>query len=1121
MASELTVPAGAMDAQHRSSDPSLSVFVSANAGAGKTYVLARRVVRLLLAGVAPGAILCLTYTNAAAAEMAQRVFSRLAELATMEEAELHREVARLAPEADPDAASQRARTLFATTLETPGGLKIQTLHAFAAALLRRFPLEAGVSGAFAVLDDAMRSELTDRAIAKTLGKAADDPTSWVAEALAALQPYLSDASLIQTLRAAMGEATLIEEWAGTDPSPEGLRLDLERALGLSTQFAPPSSFDEDVCRELLEAIEKSGKSKAVAKKLKAALGSPASFENAPEWPGIFLTKEGEKRDSVVAPAIVTLLPGLDAKIEAETARLLVCRERLRIRDTIEASVPLVRLAADVRANLEGEKVRRGLIDYDDQIRHAASLVGEAMAAAWVRYKLDDGIDHVMVDEAQDTAPAQWDLVEALVGEFFAGKGARDVQRTMFAVGDEKQSIYSFQGAEPKLFSGKRSHYEAAAAGSGAEFETVDLRYSFRSSPEILSAVDAVFAADPLAANVGSLEGTVRHEAVRDAPGGVDVWPLFGDVKTPDNDDWDKPFDYAADNAGEMQLVAAIADQIVEWTGDEGPLGGPPVSPGEVMVLARARGTFAARMNRALKARGVPTAGADRLDVTSHIAVLDMLALGRALISTDDLSLASVLKSPLFGFDEEALFALAYGREGSLYAALASGDDRAREARATLSRWRRIAQGGRPFDLYARILIGEGRRADFAARMGSEAQDALDAFLDMALSYEASGLPTLETFLFQVSRLSKELRRVPDATSEAVRVMTVHGAKGLEAKVVFLADIGASPSRPDNAPRLVPLPLDEDARVLAILGAQATRPGPLSDLAEHRRVREEAEHHRLLYVAMTRAERHLVVCGSYKKKLPGPEMWHALVENALRPHAEPLPGREGGLAWRVPGNAKGKWPAPLRRGPSQPSRPDWLDRPASVLPEGPEPIVASGGHGGGGSTEVDDRVLAPADHGTLVHRLLEADERDRDAMASRVRRLARSLGTVEAEAVVAEAERALALPELAGADVLREPDLIGDVVLPDGSVRRATARIDRLQWDKNRVLIVDFKTDRAVPARLEATPRGYLMQLAIYRALIEAIAPGCVVDAAIVWTAAPAYSCVTELLPAVRPAHGDA
>ncbi|UOM35945.1 double-strand break repair helicase AddA [Acuticoccus sp. I52.16.1] len=1112
----LRVPPEADDAQRRSSDPAASVWVSANAGAGKTYVLSQRVVRLLLSGVAPRTILCLTYTNAAAAEMAQRVYNALAVLAALPDDRLAAHVAKLAPDADPDAAALRARTLFAEALETPGGLKVQTIHAFAAALLRRFPLEANISGSFQVLDDPMREELTDRAIATVLARATLDPGGPVGDLVDAILPHISDFGLAASLKAALGERRRLIRWLGMGASTERLTESLGGALA-PPQPGPP--LGDDVCRRLADALRTAGVGKASLERIEAALGCPADERDA-RWAEIFLTAAGEPRKlgGIVPKKVLDGWPELETLVAAEHARLDAVADAERAAASIAATVPLMQLAFMVEEELTAAKRRRGVIDYDEQIETAMNLVRSGTAAAWVRYKLDEGIDHVMVDEAQDTSPPQWQLVEALTGEFFAGQGAKDVHRTLFVVGDEKQSIYSFQGAAPQLFGEKRGHYREAATEAGLTFRAVDLAHSMRSAPQVLSAVDRVFADGPLAASVGAGAGAVRHVAVKDGPGGVDLWPLFYDEEDEKPEAWDAPFDQAPENAGVVKLVRAIADAIEDWTDPRGtgPGGAPPVKPGDIMILTRKRGSFVGLMNRELKLRHIPTAGADRLTITDHIAVQDMVALARALISRDDLSLATVLKSPLFGLSEEALFTVAHGRDGSLMAALAeTADPATRAAHATLARWRGMARTLRPFDFFSAVLVGEGRRADFAARLGSEAEDALDAFLDEALAFEGRDVPTLETFLMRLSKTKAELRRVADGTQNAVRVMTAHGSKGLEAKVVFLADVGAQATNPSRSPVVaVPSPAPGYEDVLVYAPSKPYQSAAVRAVLAEKSAAELAEHYRLLYVAMTRAEQHLVVCGAYGKKKPAEGMWHEVVQAALGADAATatMPSGEG-LAWRNPAPGTPPEPEAPRPETPPPPRPAWLTAPATIAHAAPEPLVPSAAEhlAAVGDIAVERRPLDAVSFGTILHRLLERDE-PVEAMLARIAEAHPRLAPEDAAAIAREAKAVHALPALSG-PARHEVDVMGDVTV-DGAVRRASGRIDRLQLSPGAVLIVDYKTDRIVPRRPADAPLAYRRQLAIYAALVRQMLPDRAVSTAIVWTASATMMEMDGVLPAV-------
>ncbi|MEM8551926.1 MAG: UvrD-helicase domain-containing protein, partial [Pseudomonadota bacterium] len=677
---ELMIPAEADAAQRRSSDPESSVWVSANAGAGKTYVLSQRVVRLLLSGVDPQGILCLTYTNAAAAEMAGRVFKELEGLTSMSDAALTERLKVLAPQLDPAAAVARARTLFARTLETPAGLKISTVHAFAAALLRQFPVEADVSSAFALLDDPAREELTDRAVSAVLSEADAHPGGALAKALEAAVPFVADGNFSDALKTLMADRALAR-WVGEKPDAATLEQDLHRALAI---LPPPKLAPSVIATHWLIAVAQAmravGSKRLDADRLLAIAAAEGEDRDRMFRELLFKTAGGPQRLTYLVPKTEhEAAPDARDMLEAEQNRQLALLPVEQARDVTAATVPLVLLAAEALRRVDSEKRRRGLLDYDDQIDKAVALLRGQSAAAWVRYRLDEGIDHILLDEAQDTSPAQWELLRALTDEFYDGLGARDTPRTLFVVGDEKQSIYSFQGAAPRLFGTEQDSYRARAGNAGAPFRSVSLSHSFRSAPQILEAVDTVFSEPALSEALGG--SAVRHAAIKNMSGGVDVWPLFADEAEEMPLAWDAPLDRTSAASGTSRLANAIADQIEEWM-VRGPCGGAPITPGGVLILSRKRGPFTRAMNRVLKDRNIPAAGPDRLTVSEHIAVKDMVALARALLSRDDLSLAAVLRSPLFGFSDDALFAVAHGRDGPLLDAL-SRTEAGRAAKETL------------------------------------------------------------------------------------------------------------------------------------------------------------------------------------------------------------------------------------------------------------------------------------------------------------------------------------------------------------------------------------------------------------------------------------------------------
>lgn len=1130
------VPLDVVRAQITASDPAVSAWVSANAGSGKTHVLVQRVIRLLLDGVDPGKILCLTFTKAAAANMANRVFETLASWVTLDDAELDKQLLGLEGRPPNAARRTRARRLFAEALETPGGLKVQTIHAFCTALLHQLPFEADVAASFDVLEERAESELIDRLLTAVLLDAAGAPDTPLGRALAIAIATAADTTFRLVVGEAMSKRRLVEGWIARTGSVEAALDELTRMLGIEPgdtlakveaefvqgPFLPRGEWPA-VMRALRTGRDSDRKS---ARRLEHALAG-TDWVHIENYVEIFCRADDHgPRRSVVTNTVKRDYPDLYARLMQEQLRVCALLERRKALLARDRTGALVTIADAVLRRYRAEKERRGVLDYDDLIEKTLALFDNS-AAAWVHYKLDLGVDHVLIDEAQDTSPQQWEVIEKLTAEFFAGAGARaHVRRSIFAVGDEKQSIYSFQGAAPHRFDEMRRHFESAHADGGLAFEAVPLRTSFRSSPDILGAVDTVFGRPEAFEGLTTDPVATAHEAVRrNAPGSVDIWPLFEPQAKPDLDAWDAPLDAVSEQSPQVRLARAIAESVRLWIARGERVGDNrrPVTPGDVLILVRQRGALFEAIIRALKDVHVDVAGADRLVLTEHIAVMDLMSLADALLlPEDDLALAEVLKSPLFGLNDESLFALAYGRKGSLRAALRAkaADLEFAEAAASLDRLEALARAQTPFAFYAGLLGAGGGRRRMLARLGMEAADALDEFLALALDYESRHTPSLQGFVAWLRASEAEVKRDMDIVRNEVRVMTVHGAKGLEAPIVVLADTVTPPAGPRDPPlfTLGAAGLPPDAPAPIVWGkARATDVPPVADARAVAREAAENEHRRLLYVAMTRAADRLVVCGARGQRTAPEGCWYKLVDSALNPDSAEIAADHGEGSIRrwqksQPGAAE---PAPPAAEPAKPvaPAPNWLTRQAPPEPPAARRMQPSDAAEGeppaafylrGKRAETAKRARA---RGVHVHRLLQslpAVPADRRAEAAR-RYFAngdKDLEPEDAERVTAQVLSILAheaFAPLFAEGTRAETPVVGRIKCADGADIFVSGQIDRLAVTPDSVLIADYKTDRAPPVRAEDVPAAYRNQLALYRLLIGRLYPRHTVRAALVFT----------------------
>ncbi|WGM29971.1 double-strand break repair helicase AddA [Brevundimonas sp. NIBR11] len=1129
-------------AQIAAADPRQSVFVTANAGSGKTSTLVDRVARLLLEEVEPAEILCVTYTKAAAAEMQARLYARLGEWAVLNNAELENQLADLngRPAAClPDAELSRARKLFAKALDTPGGLKIQTLHAFCEKLLRRFPLEAGVTPGFTVLEDqaavalshAAREDLARAALADAGGRIGRAYEHFAVELdFASFESLL--ARIEQDRVKLIGYTTRIAE--GSAPGPHAL-------VG-----ADPDSDVATVQSDFMRYLDR--REWLEVADLMATGGSDdgkcADRMYAADWtfPGVasvFLT-DGKPRSRIAtskAPAAAReWMTDLQAKVGAALGEIRKAR-------VAEDTVHVLTLAQAHGALYDRAKAQRGALDFGDLVARTVELLTVRANAAWVLYKLDGGVEHVLIDEAQDTAPEQWDILRALTEGFFSGAGSKrfgagKVERTVFAVGDEKQSIYSFQGARPERLNREAQSYDRLVRGAGFAFEGVELATSFRSTPEVLKFVDEVFdSPDRTRSLVGDQVAAIpEHKAMRaEDHGCIDLWPIYEDEKPPERDAWDDPVDQEPVQSARKRMAADLAREIKRQveTGvavqDRKTRELRPSGYGDFLVLVRRRDATFEEIIRALKAAGVPVAGADRLKLSSHIAFDDLIAVARfALYPDDDLSLAGVLRSPLCDVDEDGLFELAGAKpkRGRLWAEL-------RERAGERPDWIRardlldfaIGQRGRaPFAFFAALLnrvdeTGRSGRARILSRLGREAEEAIDETLNQVLAAEQRGGLDLETALSMLEASDVEVKRELEGARGEVRVMTVHGSKGLEAPVVILPDTTARAKA--QGPTLMPVELPDEQG-----GGEAWVMAPGSDKEDceasaeartQRQRRVDDETLRLLYVALTRARDRIMIlgraAGNSKQGYQDGSWWAVLTETferlggqvrdigdgRRRYGADPVELTPGHAIARMVAEVPG-WARVLP--PVDPSAryvsPSQMESAKRIAAQSPLAVSVTG----------EGAALGRFRRGDLIHLLLERlpemPVADRRAAAARLLDKERDLSDGQRAEMIDAAFRVLDDARFAavfGEDSRAEIALTGGAeALRPGVV--INGRIDRLVVTPDRVVVVDYKTNRPAPDRIDDTDPAYIAQMATYVAVLKRLYPDRPVEAALVWTDGP-------------------
>lgn len=1026
--------------QRRASNPLSCVWVSASAGSGKTKVLTDRVLNLLLMNGHPEKILCLTFTKTAAAEMANRIGDILKKWVVMEDGALSREIETLTGSVPDEKLLQQARKLFALTLETPGGMKIMTIHAFSQSVLKRFPLEAGVSPHFEVMDETTSADMLETLTHEALKNPA------LKNDIAIISSLSDEKDLNELLKSALGYRLNLLKLC-RHSGLESVLINLKKHLNIYAYHSENQIISE-VC-------------------------DPQEWE---QIKATYLTKNEEKvRDN--------------KKKDERAYQVFDTLQNLKRFKVFTATSALLKVAFYIIELYEREKQFRSLLDYDDLIEYTRRLLEERDQAAWVLYKLDGGIDHILVDEAQDTNPNQWAIIRKLAEEFFAGEGRSDVARTIFAVGDKKQSIYSFQGADPEEFERMRDFFEQRVKQAEMDFALVPFNFSFRSTRPVLELVNHLLRYPPARVGVLPLNEEATHLAYRQFDAGlVEIWPLEQAQKEDTNEGWKPPVERSLVVSPITRLAQRIAIKIKHMldTSEVLESAGRPVRPGDFLILVQRRNAFVTELVRILKEYNIPVAGVDRLVLTNYIAVQDLLAMAKfALLPEDDLNLAALLKSPLIRLSEDDLFKICYDRQNE-------------------SVWQRVQQffpaqaailkdimdkadKMPPFEFFSYILSVLNGRKYFEARLGNEVNEALDEFLNLTLSYENTGLLSLQSFLKWIRDKEVTIKRDMDQSAlDAVRIMTVHGAKGLQGNIVFLPDTRFIPGRGrkiklewmDHFPIWVP-----NAQLKTV---------EMQQMKDEEKALQMQEYRRLLYVAVTRPKDRLYICGWDNKKKAPEGNWYDLIVSAL-PYQ---PDQDGIIRFSCTQDKKPKgYSAQFCEEDNKAVLPDWAFKnpPAEpvpskpLTPSKPEFVTEVADH-----TPLDEVQDHAMRRGTFIHNLLQilptVPESERLKTAMRLKP-----DDIDIPDTIFTLLKDHQFKDLFGANSVAEVPIVGVI-----GKQVVSGQIDRLVVKDHEVILIDYKSNRHVPNSIDKVPVVYKQQLKAYKALLKNIFPDKVIKSYLLW-----------------------
>ena len=1072
--------------QKIASDPDICVWVSASAGTGKTKVLTDRVLRLLLAGSAPSKILCITYTNAASAEMEERIYHQLGKWAVAEDAELRGIITELTGKPPNEKTLKLAKQLFAIVLDSSERIRIQTIHGFCQSVLKRFPLEAEVAPHFQLIDDYSKKELLELAVSKLLS----DNNPETIEVISKFATLISETTLKGLLD------NIIADFHKFSSLPTDVISKIYDKFGFDKFCLLQNLIDDFFDYTVDEVMQLRAACNALIKEPShfndvISTGLSKWLENIGKnhenYILTFLTQKNEPRKNVASKATEKILPNIKEILLKEQQRVFEFAHKYQSLKVLETTILAVKLAENLLKIYHHLKDVRGFLDYDDLILKTINLLEEKEATAWVLYKLDGGIDHLLIDEAQDTSPKQWQLVDTLTNEFFAGNGAKNKNRSLFVVGDSKQSIYSFQGADPQNFEIMQSKIRKKILASELEFRNVSLALSFRSTEPILQAVDDVFAIPQAREGLIFSENDISHAAHRKGMAGrVELWQLLEAPAKEKLPTWHIAEDSIMEQSLETICAKQIADEVSNWlqTKRKLPSQDRPIQPSDIIILVQRRGKFANAMLRELKLKNIPVAGSDRLVVNEHIAVQDCIALAEfLLLPQDDLTLASLLKSPFCGLNEDDLFELAYDRKGqNLWQRVK--DSKFENAKEFLLQMLNKTDYLPPYELFAYALETLGGRKKMAERLGSEIHDPVNEFLQLAIKYSSIHTPSLQGFVHWFTSGNSEIKRDMEKAGSEVRIMTIHGAKGLQAPIVFLPDTTRTPKSDSGILWEEDLPIWTNTSENDDINCK--------NIKENLRYKRECEYRRLLYVAMTRAEDELYICG-WKPRIYSEKCWYELIKQAAQPKWQEVDGKfiihsEQTAAAKIkPINNKAQIKVQL---------PDWVREKATNEPTPSKPLSPS-------RIDTPTKTLSPIKdqkarlRGLLIHKLLQYKSWNL-ANNNIFSQDEQNEITIEVKNIIENPEFA----EIFGDNSVAEAPISGIVYDAENNPMVISGQIDRIAVLEKDVYIIDYKTNAQVPENNSQIPAGYIKQIYAYRKLVEQIYPDKKIHCGLLFTNAP-------------------
>jgi ATP-dependent helicase/nuclease subunit A len=1115
--------------QNSASNPIHSVWVSANAGAGKTHILVERIIRLLLPpfNCPPHKILCLTYTKAAATEMTERLFHRLGAWITKTDAELLDDITKMTGRTPAYNDIIIARRLFASVLETAGGLKIQTIHGFCEHLLRRFPNESGYPTDFTLLSDVDLKNIYHDALNNLSLYVLQNPQTELANALGVISKHYNMNDFIDLVINSRKIYTQIT----ADGSEFWNAERLVQTLGLPSEIENKNIYDDFLnllddtkisC--LISALESGGTNdnkRADTLKYIQIKG----IDNFNLWSELFLTgkKEMRVKKSFITKDIQKKFPDLSDYLFTlydVFAKTYIHHNGMLIYDLTKNTSLVLK---NIYTFIDNVKHAKNVCDFDDIIMRTRNLLTNTDVSSWVLWKFDGGIDHILVDEAQDTAPEQWDIIRSITQDFFKPNHNDNgfKHRTVFAVGDEKQSIYGFQGAAPEKMAQNADFFASQASSINHQWSAENLRGSFRSSPAIMNLVDNVFQNEAAAGVLfGNLERIEHYAVANMGPGYVEMMPPVVPVQNDNADAWTDALDSVSSLSPKAINAKKIALKIQELLQSPKliPSTRRPAEPKDIMILLQKRDATMQSLIKELIALKIPVSGLDRIYLLNEMAILDMLALiDFCLYTDDDLSLAQILRSPLCDISEEDLFILCHNRTGKLWHSLDLHKDNKpnfSDAYHFLNILLMQSQTLSVFEFISFVLETHQGRKKFIARLGRDCLDGLDELVNKALAFGQNRNPSLQAFVQFMRDSGGNQKRDIDTNHNAVQIMTIHGSKGLEAPIVFLPDCCDLPKTNGDLFKRFVITADNTPMILKEGGQHPTA----IDHKEFLKSKDLDENRRLLYVALTRAKDWLFISGKLRKSKNdkykiSDKCWYHYIKNGLLclDNYDMIDSENSQFPTYIYNDIATHEitykPKPAVTESSPPalhtrSLPAWALADAVTIQHQKNKFIAP-------STATNTHYVHDDDNakmrGIIIHKLLEIlvnmpPQHRPQATDNYLKKY--NLTAQTHERYKSEIFNLMDNPDfniLLSSNGLSEVPIMGQI--PELDNMNVSGQIDRMVITDTQILLADYKTDKDL-SKDTPLPEQYVLQMALYQSACKHIYPNKTIKCFIIATAKP-------------------